>query len=415
VVIDVVHPGQDRASGEHRRREQRPGLQRAGCAGDPCQLRAQRPQPRQHRKAGQRPGLGGSQVPELLRRRGPQREAHAHRCQQRHVTRLPGDGAGDRPGGRPRQERVQQHRPRIPGPGARRPRLPGLRLRGRRLRRFRRLRFRRLRSRGRRGLRAGRLFLFRGERQRPGHVRAAQPAQHRGLVHPQPPRDFRVPHPGCPPGERLLPRRPGGLLRAARLADQARRAFLQGPLVQRRHVVRRHLHQRGDCRAGEPQLPQHRDRDVPHPGVVLGEAEQLHRPGEDRRLAAAVQPVQVTRVRHAIQDGGSGGGHTSTPSLFNVLCKEIRPVTAGQRRTHRRSGPATKATASAVNNPPHCSARSAYARSRLRTVEPFASHSCRVRSPFGHRRSASQRGSPKVACGNQSLGCLAEFTSSLGG
>ena len=48
---------------------------------------------------------------------------------------------------------------------------------------------------------------LRRERQRLLHVRPAQAAQHRGLVHPQPPGDLRVPHPRRPPGPRLLPRR----------------------------------------------------------------------------------------------------------------------------------------------------------------------------------------------------------------
>ena len=72
-----------------------------------------------------------------------------------------------------------------------------------------------------------------------------------------------------------------------------------------------------------------------------GVPEQLPRPGEDHRLAAAVQAVQVTCIRHAIQDGSSGSGHAPTPSLFNILCKELHTVTAGHGHTCRRSGSRT--------------------------------------------------------------------------
>jgi hypothetical protein len=64
--------------------------------------------------------------------------------------------------------------------------------------------------------------------------------------------------------------------------------------------------------AGKLQLPQHRRRQVPARRVVLSEPEQLRRPGEDHRLPASVEPVQVTRVGHALQDGSGGGGHAAT-------------------------------------------------------------------------------------------------------
>ena len=193
VVIDVVHPRGHRVGGEHRRREQGLDLQRIARVGDPRQLRAQRPQSGQRGQAGQRPGLGGGQVLELLGRRGAEREAHAHRRQQRHVLRSRGGVREHHPGGRPREERVQQHRPRIPGPDAHPPRITGRRLRFLR----RALRLRRYRSlHGLRGLLLlGGRFRSRRERQRLGRVRRAQAAQHRGLVHPQPPRDLRVPQP----------------------------------------------------------------------------------------------------------------------------------------------------------------------------------------------------------------------------
>ena len=69
--------------------------------------------------------------------------------------------------------------------------------------------------------------------------------------------------------------------------------------------------------------------------------------GEERRLAAAVQAVQVTSVRHAIQDGSSGSGHAPILSLFNILCKAVRAVTPGQRRAvpEPRPGQASRGTA----------------------------------------------------------------------
>ena len=233
---------------------------------------------------------------------------------------------------------MQQHRPRVPGRDSRRPQAGGLRP-GAGLSGPRPGCLCRLRGPGSRGLRLsdGRLRLRRG-RQRLLHVRPAQPAQHRGLVHPQPPRDLGVPHPGRPPRPRLLPRRLAGLPGPAWLADQARRPLPQRPLVQRRHIIRRQPHHCGDRRAAVPQLPQRRDRDVPHRRVVLGVPEQLPRPGEDHRLAAAVQEVQVTCIRHAIQDGSSGSRHTPTLPLFNILCKELHTVTAGHGHNCRRSG-----------------------------------------------------------------------------
>ena len=74
------------------------------------------PQARQHRQPGQRPGLGGGQVLELLGGGRAEREAHADRRQQECVPRPPGRGSQDRPGAGLREERVQQHRPRVPRP-----------------------------------------------------------------------------------------------------------------------------------------------------------------------------------------------------------------------------------------------------------------------------------------------------------
>jgi len=63
-----------------------------------------------------RPGLGGGQLLELLGGGRAEREAHAHRRQQRRVPRPPGRGSQDRPGAGLREERVQQHRARVPRP-----------------------------------------------------------------------------------------------------------------------------------------------------------------------------------------------------------------------------------------------------------------------------------------------------------
>ena len=120
---------------------------------------------------------------ELLGRPGSEREAHADRGQQPDLFRAAGGGQ-HRACGRPREERVQQHRPRIPGRDSHRPRS-GRRLRLRDLRPCD-LGFRDLGFRGSR-LRGGRL---RRERQRLLQVRPAHLAQHRGLVHPQPPGDL---------------------------------------------------------------------------------------------------------------------------------------------------------------------------------------------------------------------------------
>ena len=73
--------------------------------------------------------------------------------------------------------------------------------------------------------------------------------------------------------------------------------------------------------------------------VVRSEPEQLRGPCEDHRLPAGIEPAQVTRVGHALQDGSGGDGHAIRLPRFNILCKEIRTVTAGQMPIFRRSGP----------------------------------------------------------------------------
>ena len=224
MVIDVVHVRDHRVRGEHRRREHPLQLQRVGPVRDRGQAGPQSPQGGQRDEPGQRPGLGRGQVLERLRRRGTQREACADRRQQRYVPRrgiLPGCGGEYVPGPGPGGERVQQHRPRVPRPyrPRGRPAVPRHEP-GRRPRLRHRLR---LRGSGcSRGSGAVCAFppypAFRPRfrpvvRQRVLHVRPAQAAQHRGLVHPQPPRDLRVPHPGGPPLPRPVPRRFAGLPR----------------------------------------------------------------------------------------------------------------------------------------------------------------------------------------------------------
>ena len=59
--------------------------------------------------------------------------------------------------------------------------------------------------------------------------------------------------------------------------------------------------------------------------VVLSELEELRRPSEDHRLPAGVEPVQVTRVGHAPQDGSDGGGHAGDLSRFNKLAQTAPP------------------------------------------------------------------------------------------
>ena len=308
VVIDVVHAGDHRVRGQHRGREHPLQLQRVGPVGDRGQPRAQRPQTGQRGQPGQRPGLGGGQVLELLRRRRAQREAHADRRQQRHVLR--------------------RRRPAAAGPSRRRP------ARGTRA----------AASPPRTGTRhaAGR-----GRRAAAGCPAAAGPgpAASPGSAAPDPAASGSAAA-GCgcgaggsgsctcarpsrrstvdwfTPSRRAISASRTPAARHARAcshdaspvsrgrpggADQRRRPVPQRPLVQRRHVIRRQPQHRGDLRAAEPQLPQRRHRDVPHRGVVLGEPEQRRRPGEDHRLPVRAQPCRSRSFRHALQDGSTRG------------------------------------------------------------------------------------------------------------
>ena len=173
---------------------------------------------------------------------------------------------------------MQQHRPRIPGehpaalcrpPRPREPRRHGTRLRpqhGLRLpglllvlpRHGFRFRPRRLllchllparRQDGNRGVL---------QRQLASHLGRAGPPQHRGLLHPQPAGDLRVPHPGRAPRPGLFPVLLRYRARAAPRPDQPGGPLPLRPLVQRGHVVRRQPQRRRDLRAGETDLPQRR-------------------------------------------------------------------------------------------------------------------------------------------------------------
>ena len=326
MVIDVVHPGRLRAGRQHRSRERRLQLQRVSGIGDRGQPGPQRPQRRQHGQAGQRPRLARDQMLDLLRRRGPEREAHAHRRQQRRLPRVAARRLRqDLPG--PPRIGVQQHRPRIPGehPAALRrpPRPPEPGRHGTRLRPHRGLRRLSLlpvvprhgfRFRPRRLLPC-RLLLARRQagtsgilqRQLALHPGRAEPPQHRGLLHLQPAGDLRVPHPGRAPGPGPLPVLPGHRAGQAPRPDQPGGPLPLRPLVQRRHVVVCQPQRRRDLRAGETDLPQRRHRDVPHGGVAVGEPEQRGRPGEDPGLPVRAQHPQVGSVWHALQDGRRGG------------------------------------------------------------------------------------------------------------
>jgi len=73
--------------------------------------------------------------------------------------------------------------------------------------------------------------------------------------------------------------------------------------VQRRDIRLRQAQHRRDHPAPEPQLPQRRQRDVPHhdvPGRIL---EQHHRPGRDHAPAIVLAHAKVAGLWHARQDG----------------------------------------------------------------------------------------------------------------
>jgi hypothetical protein len=73
--------------------------------------------------------------------------------------------------------------------------------------------------------------------------------------------------------------------------------------VQRRDIRLRQAQHRRDHPAPEPQLPQRRQRDVPHhdvPGRVL---EQHHLPGRDHAPAIMLAHAKVAGLWHALQDG----------------------------------------------------------------------------------------------------------------
>ena len=114
MVIDEIHRKRGGVRGQHRLGQVSLQRQRVAAVGDDRQPGPQGAQLRQRREPGQRPGLGPDQVLGGFHRRGAQRERHAGRGQQRHVTR-PAAGPGqDRAGLCLVEERVQQHRARIP-------------------------------------------------------------------------------------------------------------------------------------------------------------------------------------------------------------------------------------------------------------------------------------------------------------
>ena len=106
-------------------------------------------------------------------------------------------------------------------------------------------------------------WAFPGVRRRPARP---QPAADRGVRHLQPPPDLRVTGALRPPRPGLLPLRRGHLPRRARavMPDQRRRPVPLRRVPQRRDVVLRQPQHRRDHPAPEPQLPQRRQRDVPH-------------------------------------------------------------------------------------------------------------------------------------------------------
>ena len=337
VVIDVVHAGGHRVRGQHRRGEHALQRHRVSTVGDPCQGRPQGAQAGQRAQPGQRPGLSGGQVLELLRCRGAEREAHADGRQQRHVPRLAAGRCQDRPGAGLREERVQQHRPRVPRPerppGRQRPgrRPPARRQAGTRLRLSVSPGLRLALSPGPgngtgTGLRPGFRLGEQGLRRRPPGLAArgrrlparAQAAADRGIRHAEPPADLRVAGALLPPCPGLLPLRRGHLPRRAPavLHGQGRRPVPLRRAVQRRDVRLRQAQRRGDRPAPEPQLPQHRQRDVPHHDVAGRVVEQDHRPGCDHAPAIVLVHAQVTGLWHALQDGRNRRWHATSLPLI---------------------------------------------------------------------------------------------------
>ena len=182
-------------------------------------------------------------------------------------------------------------------------------------------------------------FWVRLRRQRVLDVRPAQPPQHRGLVHPQPWGDLRVPHPGRPPLPRPLPRRLAGSRRTAPPPGPARPSPPAAPAgaawprnsgsapAPRRRPAR-------ETPAGAAPPP----RRAASPRRLQRTGTAPPGPGEDRRLPAAVQAVQVTRVGHAVQDGSGGGGHAAILPRFNyVMQRNADNLPQVKRRLFRRS------------------------------------------------------------------------------
>jgi hypothetical protein len=94
------------------------------------------------------------------------------------------------------------------------------------------------------------------------------------------------------------------------MASASRRA------VQRRDVRLRQAQHRRDRPAPEPQLPQHRQRDVPHHDIPGRVVEQHHRPGRDHAPAIVLVHAKVTGLWHALQDGRNRRWHATSLPLI---------------------------------------------------------------------------------------------------
>jgi hypothetical protein len=305
VVIDEVHLQFGGVGGQHRRSQRALDGHRVAGIGDARQPGPQRPQLRQPGDPGQRPDLVTDQVLDLLDGARPEREHGAHPGQHRHIVepwRHRTCRAGRRRGGKhpgradPVIERVQHHRPGIPG-------------RDHALTQPRRGRLH-LRVRLRLGLRLG---LGVGFWPRPGcagpHVRLStavtvglgvgvgvrvevQPKGLAGLLlaaagpdqtrdhrvrHPEPGRDLHAGHALTGPRPRLRDLSVAERLRPAHCLDQTRRPLCVSPAAQHRHIRGRDAEQRGDLAhpAVSQRVRQRHDHQVPH-AQITGVIEEQH-------------------------------------------------------------------------------------------------------------------------------------------
>ena len=311
-AIDVIlHPGGLRAGRRRRGRERRLQLQRISGIGDHRQRRAQRPgRGTAHRPARPAARLRRGQVLDLLGRGRPQREARAHRRQQRHIPRIarPPQAGSPRPARDRRAAASPPHTgrtPRCPPPPAPSPNpggtTPGLPAAQRRLGLLRPLP----------------VLLRHGSRLRPRPLIPARRASRAGIGGVPPAAAFAfcawagpsrrstvdcctpgqratlsVPHPGRPPCPGLFPVLLRYRARAAPRPDQPRGPVPSCPLVSVGRVGSfREPQRRRDLRAAEPDLPQRRHRDVPGVGGVdcrrTGTAQSSRRRSTSLRPSAA--------------------------------------------------------------------------------------------------------------------------------